>query len=417
MFRAGKLCRCGVILLILVCAAYRGWAAPQWVLCEDGEGEFGTLFRTGVTVQVEATRNGGMASRACAAGLSWGKSDEERVVVTSWAAQVDVDVLGAEIGLHAPVVAFEVRKADDDWHATYRIYSLGKPARLLRTITGGDEYSAEDADFDGRIAIWTADGAAVDGFDQLTYSDFDFAPTVVLAFRHERLMDVSAEYRAHFDRQIAGIRAKLDAQSLHDFKQSNGRLLDGSIAPAALVRLRRTKVKVLEMVWSYLNSGRQEQGWAELAEDWPAADVERVRAAIVEARKKGIDAQVDGVEQSGHRLRVGHPMIFEVGAKGATSVDHYDLGLTSMSTPTDSGDAQQELVAPQPILLRRSKVQPEQEQIELVIDAAGKVQRARMVGRQDAEAIEAAKGWKFIPAFQSGRPVACRYLMQMYPFR
>jgi hypothetical protein len=72
-------------------------------------------------------------------------------------------------------------------------------------------------------------------------------------------------------------------------------------------------------------------------------------------------------------------MIFEAGAKVAKQGDHYLPGLTSMSAPTDSDD-QEELVVPQPIFLRRSKVQAEQEEIELVIDAAGKVQRATMAG-------------------------------------
>lgn len=207
-------------------------------------------------------------------------------------------------------------------------------------------------------------------------------------------------------------------QSLSDFKQSDGKLPDGSMPPVALVKLRKTKVKVLEMVWSYLNSGRQERAWRELTQDWPASDVERVRAAIVAARGKGIEAQVEGVEEGGHRFHGGHPMIFEAGAKRAKQGDHYSPGLTSMSAPTDSDDQQEDLVGPQPILLKRSKVQAEQEEIELVIDAAGKVQRATMVGgAKDAEAIEAAKGWKFIPALKSGQPVACRYLMQMFPLR
>lgn len=405
---------CCVVLVVLACSASRGWAERQWLLCEDGEGRFEAQFRTGVTVLVEAAKSGGLASRRCSAELRWG---ETSLAVTPTDAQVDVDVLGADLGLGGPAVAFVLRSADDEWRARYSIYSLEKPARPPRTITGGDNYSAEDADFDGRIAIWTGDGAAVEGFDQLRYADFDFAPTVVLAFRRGQLMDVGAEYPARYDKQIAQVRSTLDAQSLRDFKQSDGALLDGSTAPATLVRLRKTKVKVLEIVWSYLNSGRQERSWRELTEDWPASDVARVRAAIVEARGKGIDAQVEGVEESGRRFHRGRPMIFEAGAKVAKQGDHYLPGLTSMSAPTDSDD-QEELVVPQPIFLRRSKVQAEQEEIELVIDAAGKVQRATMAGgAKDAEAIEAAKGWKFIPAFKSGQPVACRYLMQMFPLR
>lgn len=58
------------------------------------------------------------------------------------------------------------------------------------------------------------------------------------------------------------------------------------------------------------------------------------------------------------------------------------------------------------------------EAVDLVIDAAGKVWSAKMVGSgHDPELLESAMGWTFIPAFRYGRAVACRDRMDVYAFR
>ena len=119
--------------------------------------------------------------------------------------QLDVDVLGADLGLGTPVVAFQVKKSAADWDMTYLIYSLQKPPQLLRTITGGDFFRAADTDLKGRVEIWTGDVRAISGFEGFLPGEFDFAPTVVLRFERNRLTDVSAEYQPRFDEQIAKV--------------------------------------------------------------------------------------------------------------------------------------------------------------------------------------------------------------------
>ena len=172
----------------------------QNAVCNNGNGQFETQFPTGVSVRVGAGHSGAFATRMCNAILSW---NHDKVVAVANAPQVDIDVLGADLGLGMPVVAFQVRHAEHDWQSTYLIYSLQKKPRLLKTITGGDSYRAVDADFNKRVAIWTTDAAAVNGFDGLTYADYDFAPTLVLNFEHGKLTDVSAHYQPQYDRQIA----------------------------------------------------------------------------------------------------------------------------------------------------------------------------------------------------------------------
>lgn len=140
---------------------------------------------------------------------------------------------------------------------------MEKKPRLLRTLTGGDSYRAVDEDFNRQVAIWTTDAAAVEGFDGLTHADYSSPPMVVVQFERGGLVDVSAWYRAQYDRQIGELRRGLTAEALAEFRKSDGRLESGSGPAAEWVRLRKTKAVVLEMVWAYLYSGRPDRAWAE----------------------------------------------------------------------------------------------------------------------------------------------------------
>src|SRR5579862_3601696 len=151
-------------------------AQSRDVLCRDGAGEFQAQSMNGVIAHVGATRNLELAARACDATLAW--SDQTLSVATG-TPEVDIDAFAVDLGLGAPVVAFQVRKSKAACCIEYQIYSLHEPPVLLRTITGGEFFSAEDTDLDGHIEIWTGDAAAVDGFDDLHLRDLDFAPPVV----------------------------------------------------------------------------------------------------------------------------------------------------------------------------------------------------------------------------------------------
>lgn len=281
----------------------------------------------------------------------------------------------------------------------YQIYSLQKPPRLLRTITGGNFFSASDTDLDSRIEIWTADTAAVDGFENVVEGELEFAPTVVLRFEHGRLMDVSSEFQPYFDQQIAKLREELDPQDLRDFKNSYGKLASTPFSSAQrLHQLRAAKIKVLEVVWSYLYSGREAAAWHSLADMWPPSDVERIRLAIAEARAHGVRAQVDGTSSGASTGR----------KKGAVVFD----------TVSKSERNNSEVIPAQPILMRRPApsasgqgLTDSELLLDLLIDAAGKVRSAERSGStksSDGDLIKAATKWTFIPAFKDGRAVASR---------
>jgi hypothetical protein len=110
---------------------------------------------------------------------------------------------------------------------------------LLRTIAGGEFFRAADTDLNGKIEIWTGDIKAVVGFEGFIPGEFDFAPTMVLRFEHNELMDVSAEFQSHFDEQVSKVRSELNAQDISDFRSSDGKVSGwvffdpGSAAPPA----------------------------------------------------------------------------------------------------------------------------------------------------------------------------------------
>jgi hypothetical protein len=379
------------------------------VICRDGAGDFDTEFHTGVRVHVGAARNGELATRVCEATLSW---TNQNLVITAAAAQLDVDALGVDLGLAVPVVAVQVKKSTPECCMEYRIYSLRTPPVLLRTITGGEFFSAADTDLDGRVEIWTDDAASVEGFERLLLSDLDFTPPIVLRFVRGRLLDVSSEFQPYFDQKIAEERAKLNPQDLSDFKGSDGRLASTvAFPPNRLFHLQRVKAKALEIVWSYLYSGREQEAWRALADMWPPADVDRIRAAILDARARGIHAQVDGVSNaipSGREIRA---KIFD-----ATTIVAAMPGVTPKDVTPKI-----EITPPKPILMLRPPpvtafevaLAQSESNLKLVIDSAGKVRSAEMMGdaQVDEGLMNSTSKWKFIPAFSADQPVASRIFL------
>lgn len=390
--------------------------------CHDGSGKYQEKFSTGVAVSVGAVRNGQLSARACGARLTW--NDQELLAIPdAW--EVDVDLLGADVGLDTPVVAFNIKKSDIDAQSVYQLYSLKKPPQLLRTITGGTSYSASDTDMDGLVEIWTDDARAVDGFERISLASLDFAPTVVLRFEDRQLLDVSSQFPSRYDSQIAEVRAHLDAQELSDFRNSTGNLSMNIVLPGdQLHRLMRTKIKVLEIVWSYLYSGREQQAWQELAGMWPAADTDRIRAAILDARTRGILKETDGVSLRPSRwvLKKRSPS-FVFDEANESPQEPVDTGIGRLVNAQGLGHHTDNPTAdtrPKSILIRRQPPSSGQEAlpksgelVDLVIDVAGKVHSAKSAGSTSKDLLDDAAGWNFIPAYKNGHPVASRLRLQV----
>jgi hypothetical protein len=390
-------------------------AQNRSMLCKQGDGKFAAAFPTGVTVSVGASMSGDFEQRTCDATLSWGK---DNLSVAAGAASVDIDALGTDLGVGSPMVAFQIKKSDSP-RMTYAVYSLQKPPHLVRTITGGDYFRAADTNMEGRAEIWADDGAALDGFDGLAREDFDFAPSVAFRFERNRLMEVSSEFASHYDEEIAAARAQLNPATLAAFKSS-----DGKTPPSRQNPLRATKARVLEIVFAYLYSGRDEKAWEALNQMWPAADEPRIRALMENVYAHGVRSQADGTEAASRDAGKRHAYVYDtpgsvVEQKILTLGAHADLAQNQadMHEKQQKGGAISD-TTPQAILLRvevetgAEPVFPKDGAVlDIVVDCAGKVQSTTPIGDVDASVIRAASGWKFIPAFKDGHAVASRMRM------
>lgn len=350
-------------------------------------------------------------------------------------AQVDVDAFGIDIGLGPQVATFQIKRADADCCVAFEIYSLRKPPQLLRTITGGSFFSTADTDLDGQIEIWTNDAASLNGFESLDAGNPELAPTVILRFVHGRLLDVSSEFQSYFDSGIERVRSELDPKDLLDFKNSNGRLPPTAHFSAEDLRhsenLERTKERVLQIIWSYLYSGREQDAWNSLADLWPPADLDRIHTAIVSARDRGIRAQVDGVSA---KVSSGAQKRTEVFDARALRTAQPGMKL-SEGAPEKRGVG---IVLPTPIWIGRRIPEGQSEDsladtevlLDLVIDSAGKVRSAEPAELANDQAIDrtidrefdlslrsATARWKFIPTLSAGRAVASRVYFVVSPKR
>lgn len=378
------------------------------VLCNRGTGHFAAEFRSGVKVQVGAARNAGLtgfATRACAARLSW---EKQELIVSANAAELDLDAFGVDLGYGIPVAAFQIKKSVTDCCMDYQIYSLERPPRLLRTIKGGEFVSAADTDLDGNVEIWTNDAAALDGFEKLTLAELDSIPIVVFRLKSGELWDVSAEFQSYFDNEISKLRGQIDRHDLDDFKNSDGKLTATPTPATAerLHRLRVVKTKVLEILWEYLYSGREQEAWQSLAQMWPSADTDRIRLALLNVRQHGIHAQADGTSK-GRVGKLKRTHVFDV---------------VRRSVP----DNMLEVVPPEAILLEYPPVSENQQPgsevgepiLDLVVDESGKVRSVTPSGKANwirPEVVNAASNWKFIPAFKNGKAVASRMRIALSP--
>jgi hypothetical protein len=154
---------------------------------------------------------------------------------------------------------------------TYEIVSLGETPVILRPIQNESPFFFFRDPPSKQFRILTSDGA-FDYFDGMCHACAPF-PRVVLQVDRNGLHDVSANFVEEYDSEIALARAKI---------------AEGDIQKFILSDFEDAKKVVLEIVFSYLYSGREAEAWQTLGEMWPAADRQRVKALIVKTRANGI---------------------------------------------------------------------------------------------------------------------------------
>lgn len=154
---------------------------------------------------------------------------------------------------------------------TYEIVGLGETPMILRPLRNETPFFFFKDSASKQFRILTSDGA-FDSFDGMCHACAPF-PRVVLQVDGSGLHDVSANFVEQYDSEIALARAKIAEGDIQKFMVSD---------------FKDAKAVVLEIVFSYLYSGREAEAWQTLAEMWPAGDRERIKALIVKTRANGI---------------------------------------------------------------------------------------------------------------------------------
>ena len=159
----------------------------------------------------------------------------------------------------------------------YRIVSLSEPPVILGSIENESPFYFFRDKTSGQFRIMTSDGA-FDYFDGLCHACTVF-PRVVLKVDHDGLHDAGPEFAEQYESEIAFARAKIP-------QREEGQFLESDFKDARTV--------VLEVVFSYLYSGREAQAWKTLDELWPAKDRERIKKLIIDTRARGLLSKLPG---------------------------------------------------------------------------------------------------------------------------
>jgi hypothetical protein len=165
---------------------------------------------------------------------------------------------------------------------TYLLVDLDEKPLILPGIENGLPFFFFTDAASGQYRIMTSDGA-FDYFDGLCHACSPF-PRVVLQVNTGGLRDVSPQFVAQYDTEIAESRRKIDKEALGRFLLAHDLATNGQ----AQTDFMDTRRSVLQIVLSYLYSGREAQAWQTLEEMWPAGDRQRIKKLILSTKAQGI---------------------------------------------------------------------------------------------------------------------------------
>lgn len=160
---------------------------------------------------------------------------------------------------------------------TYWVVSLAEEPALLAYFENQRPAAFEDANGDGRIEIWTMDGA-FDRFDDLSHAGTPF-PAAVLQLEGRHFRDISSRFRSSYDKKISKARRQFKLPGLTEF---------GDASDPRHANYYIWKRAVLEIVFAYLYSGREHRAWKTLEKMWPAHDRARMKDLIWKTRSQGV---------------------------------------------------------------------------------------------------------------------------------
>jgi hypothetical protein len=164
----------------------------------------------------------------------------------------------------------------------YEIVSLGETPVFLPVLENDAPFFFFRDSTSGEYRVLTADGA-FDYFDGLCHACSPF-PSVVLQVSARGVRDVSAQFVEQYDTEIAESRKKIDKEDLGRFLVAH----DLGTNRQAQFDFMDTRRSVLQIVLSYLYSGREAIAWQTLEMMWPAGDRQRIKKLILSSKSQGI---------------------------------------------------------------------------------------------------------------------------------
>ena len=209
------------------------------------------------------------------------KAGQTKTVAKDWALSIN-RLSGSDInGDGKPELIVQGYSGGAHCCFTYQIISLSAGLPLVREIHDQVPVFFAKRD-DGGTEIRAGDGV----FDYFLLPHADSViPQIFLRLDGDKLVDVSGDHVAEYDKQIEKARGELGAADLDKLKKS-------TYNQNMLIDQLPTVKKVLTIVLNYLYSGRDDQAWQALGEMWPPADVERVKKLIIERRLRGLLSQI-----------------------------------------------------------------------------------------------------------------------------
>jgi hypothetical protein len=170
-----------------------------------------------------------------------------------------------------PSLILEGYSGGDHCCYTYEIASLGEHPVILAPIRNESPFYVFKDPASHQYRIMSSDGG-FHSFDGRCYDCSPF-PRVVLQVDRTGIHDVSAQFTEQYDSEIAQARAKIAQGEIERFLRAD---------------FEDARRVVLEIVFSYLYSGREAEAWQTLDEMWPARDRQRIRKLITHTRAHGL---------------------------------------------------------------------------------------------------------------------------------
>ena len=164
---------------------------------------------------------------------------------------------------------------------TYQLVDLGEHPVILSPVQNQSPFSFFKDPASHQFRIMTSDGE-FDYFDNQCHACTPM-PRVVLKVDASGLHDVSPQFAEQYDTEIAAARAKIAQKDVTKFQ---------------IADFNDARQVVLEIVFSYLYSGREQEAWHTLDEMWPAKDRQRIQSLIVQTRTKGLLSRLSSVKAS-----------------------------------------------------------------------------------------------------------------------